>query len=172
MSTPERKPRIDRERTELLERLREATELLEQVAADRALLAALPSEERRRLMQAAGTVFHPEPSERRRLIKTIERLRRVDKAERDDQLLAGTGIRTLRRQTVFTTPRAFAPTTFEPHDLPPGESDETAARAAAEVSAAPAAAEPPAARLQRTWESTPFGNSRLCRTTTARNTEW
>src|SRR5438034_3173963 len=132
MSTPERKPRIDRQRAELLERLRETTELLEQIAADRALLAALPSEDRRRLMQAAGSVFHPDPAGRRRLVKTIGRLRRVDKAERDDRLLAQTGIRSLRRQTVFTTPRAFAPVTFEPHDVPPGASDAAAARAAAE----------------------------------------
>src|SRR5580765_3745116 len=112
MSTPERIPRIETDRTELRERLREATELLERVAADRGLLADLASEERRRLLQAAGAVFHPAPAERRRLVKTIERLRRGDKAQRDDERLAQTGIRTLRRQPVFTTPRAFAPTVF------------------------------------------------------------
>src|SRR5439155_3706285 len=106
MSTRASKPRSDRDRTELLERLRQATELLEQVAADRGLLADMASDERRRLLQAAGSVFHPEPAERRRLVKTIERVRRGDKAERDDELLAGTGIRALRRRTVFTTPRA------------------------------------------------------------------
>ena len=131
MSTPGNKPRSDRDRTDLLERLRQATELLEQVAADRGLLADLASEERRRLLQAAGSVFHPDPAERRRLIKTIERLRRGDKAQRDDELLGETGIRALRRQTVFTTPRAFAPTQFAPQDVPPGESDEHSARAAA-----------------------------------------
>jgi NAD(P)-dependent dehydrogenase (short-subunit alcohol dehydrogenase family) len=130
MSTPERIPRIETDRTELRERLREATELLERVAADRGLLADLASEERRRLLQAAGAVFHPAPAERRRLVKTIERLRRGDKAQRDDERLAQTGIRTLRRQPVFTTPRAFAPTVFEAHDVPPAESDERAARAA------------------------------------------
>ena len=130
MATQESSPRIDRDRTELLERLREATELLERVAADRGLLADLASAERRRLLQAAGSVFHPDPAERRRLVKTIERLRRGDKAQRDDELLAETGIRALRRQPVFTTPRAFAPTTFEAHDVPPAESDEQTARAA------------------------------------------
>src|SRR5213593_2785116 len=99
MSTRASKPRSDRERTELLERLREATDLLEQVAADRGLLAEMASEERRRLLQAAGSVFHPEPAERRRLVKTIGRLRRGDQAQRDDERLAETGIRALRRQT-------------------------------------------------------------------------
>jgi NAD(P)-dependent dehydrogenase (short-subunit alcohol dehydrogenase family) len=131
MSTQENSARIEDDRTELRERLREATELLERVAADRGLLADLTSEERRRLLQAAGAVFHPAPAERRRLVKTIERLRRGDKAQRDDERLAQTGIRALRRQPVFTTPRAFAPTTFQPHDVPPADSDESSARAAA-----------------------------------------
>src|SRR5204863_7872352 len=135
MSTSERIPDIDRDRAELLERLREATELLEQVARDRALLAALPPEELRRLLQAAGSVYHPAPAERRRLVKTIGRLRRGDKAQRDDDLLAGTGIRALRRQPVFTTPRAFAPESFAPRDVPPGDADELASHAAAKAGA-------------------------------------
>src|SRR6266496_2959318 len=108
MSTPERQPRMDRDRTELLERLREVTELLERVAADRSLLADLSSADRRRLLQAAGSVYHPEPAARRRLVKAIVSLRRADEARRDDELLAETGIRVLRRKPVFTTPRAFA----------------------------------------------------------------
>ena len=137
MSTPERIPRIDRDRSELLERLRETTELLEQVARDRALLAALPAAELRRLLQAAGSVFHPDPAARRLLVKTVGRLRRGDKAKRDDELLSETGIRALRRQPVFTTPRAFAPPAFAPQDVPPGEEDERASRAAAAAAESP-----------------------------------
>ena len=132
MPTHESKPVIERDRTELLERLREITDLLEHVAEDRALLAALPAEDRRRLMQAAGSVFHPDAAARRRLVKTVGRLRRSDKAQRDDELLAETGIRALRRKPVFTTPRAFVPETFEPHDVAPSETDEDSARTASE----------------------------------------
>ena len=106
------------------ERLRAATELLEQVAGDRGLLAMLSSDERRRLMQAAGVVFHPVPGERRRLVKTLIRLRKNDKAERDEAMLADTGIRSLRRQTVFTTPQVFVPKDHEARDVAPSDDDE------------------------------------------------
>ncbi len=106
------------------DRLRAATELLEQVAADRGLLALLSSDERRRLMQAAGVVFHPDAGERRRLVKTLIRLRKNDKAERDETLLSDTGIRSLRRQTVFTTPQAFVPKGHVPRDIAPADDDE------------------------------------------------
>ena len=110
----------DSERDTLSERLRAVTELLEQIAADRGLLAELSSEDRRRLIQAVGRVHHPDVAERRRLVKTIIRQRKAAKSERDDELLAETGIRTLRRQPVFTTPSVFPPRGFEPHDLAPG----------------------------------------------------
>src|SRR5689334_18353307 len=129
MATRERKPFNDRDAAELSEKLREATELLERVASDRALMAALPAEERRRLIRAAGDVFSPDPAARRRLVKTLGRLKRVEKSRRDEDALSGAGIRVLRRQQVFTTPSAFAPRLFEPHDLAPGEGDEAASRA-------------------------------------------
>jgi hypothetical protein len=50
-------------------RLRAAAELLEAVAANRALLAGLPEEERTRLLQAAGQVSRPDAVDRRRLVK-------------------------------------------------------------------------------------------------------
>src|SRR6266545_1189411 len=121
MATRPQKPITDDDLAGLLEQLREATELLERVADDRALLAAIPTEERRRLMKAAGEVFSPDPAARRRLVKTLGRLQRVEKARRDERVLAETGIRVLRRQTVFTTPRAFAPNGFVPSDVPPGD---------------------------------------------------
>ncbi len=124
MHSPTTKPLTEADRPGIVERLRAATESLERVAADRALLAMLPSEERQRLLQAAGEVFHPDPIARRRLLKTVERLRRVEKSRRDQDVLADTGIRALRRQTVFTTPRAFAPREFVRRDIAPGPDDE------------------------------------------------
>src|SRR5437764_9703520 len=116
---------------DVVERLREATALLERVAADRALLAALTSEERRRLMQAAGEVVDPDPAARRRLLKTIDRLRRLEKAQRDDERLAEAGIRVLRQPRVCPTPAEYAPPVFEPRDVAPAAGDEEAAHAAA-----------------------------------------
>src|SRR6185503_6726201 len=129
MATRAHTPITDRDVRELEEKLREATELLERIAADRALMAALPTAERRRLIRAAGDVFSPDPAARRRLVKTLGRLKRVEKSRRDEDALSGAGIRVLRRQPVFTTPSAFAPQQFEPHDVAPAEGDEAAARA-------------------------------------------
>src|SRR5262249_60680175 len=65
-----------------------------------------------------------------RLVKPLGRRKGVEKPRRDEDALAGAGIRVLRRQPVFTTPSARAPRLFEPHDLGPAEGDEAAARAA------------------------------------------
>jgi NAD(P)-dependent dehydrogenase (short-subunit alcohol dehydrogenase family) len=103
----------------LRERLRAAAEALELVAEDRALLGALDKEERQRLIRAAALVYHPDSAERRRLVKGIDRLRRAERRRRDREVLAGTGIRALRRQPVFTTPAEFAPRAFVARDVPP-----------------------------------------------------
>jgi NAD(P)-dependent dehydrogenase (short-subunit alcohol dehydrogenase family) len=97
-------------------RVREALEMLERVAADRRLLAALSQEERRRLMHAAGEVFHPDGAERRRLVKARGRLRKAARVSRDESALHETGIRALRRQPVFTTPTTLPPASFETAD--------------------------------------------------------
>jgi len=135
MTTRAHTPVTDREVRELSEKLKEATELLERISADRALMAALPAADRRRLVRAAGEVYSPDPAARRRLVKTLGRLKRVEKLRRDEDALAGAGIRVLRRQPVFTTPRAFAPRRFEPNDVGPAEEDEAAARAEEAASA-------------------------------------
>ena len=49
------------------EELKAAVDLLERIARDRTLLARASIEERTRLLQAAGEVFCPDVSERRRL---------------------------------------------------------------------------------------------------------
>ena len=95
------------------EAFKAAVELLERVAKDRALLAALPEEERTRLVQAAGEVFCPDLRERRRLVKEKSRQRKNEQVQRDQEQLGGTGIRKLRKEKIFTTPAAFPPLDFQ-----------------------------------------------------------
>src|SRR4051794_16777008 len=96
-------------------RLRAATELLESIVRDRTLLAAVSSEERARLLHAAGQVSRPDAPARRRLLKTMQRQHKAAKLERDERIRAETGIRALRRAAVFTTPNVFPPAgSFEP----------------------------------------------------------
>ena len=96
-----------------LERSRSAVELLELIAADRRLLDTLPEEERKRLHQAVAQVYNPDPAARRRMLKAEERERSAAQIQRDSEILHETGIRTLRRKPVFTTPNVFAPEGFE-----------------------------------------------------------
>ena len=97
----------------LAQRLRDAALLLEKVAADRTLLAGLSAEEHSRLIQAAGDIFCPDVSERRRFVKAKVRQRKVAKVERDQSRLNETGIRKLRREKVFTTPNVYPPADFQ-----------------------------------------------------------
>ena len=99
------------------EAFKAAVELLERVAKDRALLAALPEEERTRLVQAAGEVFCPDLRERRRLVKEKSRQRKNEQVQRDQSQLAETGIRKLRKEKIFTTPAAFPPLDFQQQEV-------------------------------------------------------
>ena len=112
-------PPADAHLLEFLERLRLATETLEEIAGNRGLLAQLTPEERTRLIQAAGNVFNPDVAARRHLVKATEKKRRADRIRKADRVLHETGIRSLRRQTVFTTPNVFAPKDFAPEDEAP-----------------------------------------------------
>jgi NAD(P)-dependent dehydrogenase (short-subunit alcohol dehydrogenase family) len=103
-------------RTELRTELLNATEFLRRVAADRALLTALTPEEKQDLLNAAGDVFCPDPEERRVRTKALKRQRRAERIRGDDTVLAGTGIRTLRDQAVFTTPNVYPPADFVQRD--------------------------------------------------------
>lgn len=95
--------------------LRAAIGALEAVVADRGLLGALDDEERRRLLEAARTVFAPDAEERRRAVKAQRRQEKAARREREDTALGETGIRSLRARPVFTTPNVFAPETgFDP----------------------------------------------------------
>nr|WP_246197254.1 SDR family oxidoreductase [Pseudoxanthomonas sacheonensis] len=91
-------------------------ELLESIAADRTALDAWPEEERVRLHKAIASIYHPEPKLRRKKAKELERERHAEKLRRADALLDQTGIRTLRRAPVFTTPNYFPPAGFVAQD--------------------------------------------------------
>ena len=106
--------------------IRAATRVLERLAADRGLLAQLPAEERLRLVQAAGQVYHPDTKARRQMVKAAARERKAARVDREEQVLSGTGIRAMRRQTVFTTPNIFPPSEFTQEDV----ADDTTAKAA------------------------------------------
>ncbi|WP_426572288.1 SDR family NAD(P)-dependent oxidoreductase [Aquihabitans sp. McL0605] len=93
----------------LTDRLRAATELLEAVVSDRSALYGLTEQERARFLAAAGDVFCPDVDDRRQWAKAKRRKARADKLEREEQVLAETGIRALRAKPVFTSPNVFAP---------------------------------------------------------------
>lgn len=100
----------------LTDRLREAAATLEQVAADRGLLALLSVDDRTRLRQAVAAVYNPDARARRQMVKAFVRERKSAAARRDDRVRADTGIRALRRQPVFTTPNVIPPPEAEPQE--------------------------------------------------------
>ena len=93
--------------TPVIERLKEAIELLESIAADRSVLAGVPDEERKRLLQAVANVYSPDRVERRRMSKIVDRQRKAARVKGDQGVLQETGIRSLRRKPVFHTPNVF-----------------------------------------------------------------
>jgi NAD(P)-dependent dehydrogenase (short-subunit alcohol dehydrogenase family) len=98
----------------LATRLRAAADLLEEIHADRTLLARIPEADRNRFLNAAGQVSRPDATDRRRLLKVMKRKRRDEKVQREETLLASTGIRKLRRERVLiTSPNIFAPSEEE-----------------------------------------------------------
>jgi len=99
------------------ERLRALTVELEALACDRGVIAALSPAERTRLLNAAGDVFEPDAALRRRSGKAARRRAKAHKLERDESVLAETGIRVLREKPVFTSPNVFAPEEFEQADV-------------------------------------------------------
>ena len=102
----------------LLERVRRAAELLESIEADRRQLEQIPPEERERLHRAVAQFYNPDSAARRHKLKAAECARSEAQLQRADAVLHETGIRTLRRKPVFTTPNVFAPIGFEPCDTP------------------------------------------------------
>ncbi|MFZ6005272.1 MAG: SDR family oxidoreductase [Actinomycetota bacterium] len=90
-----------------------ATALLEEISADRSILDCLPTDARIRLINAAGNVFAPDVEARRRQTKARRRQDKTEKVQRDEAVLATTGIRRLRARPVYVTPNVFAPDGFE-----------------------------------------------------------
>src|SRR6187549_3703684 len=135
-------PLDEAEILDLKQRLRAAIETLEAVVRDRGALAELTAEERTRLIQAAGKVFNPDTTARRHLVKAAEKKRRAEGIARAERVLHDTGIRSLRRQAVFTTPNVFPPKEFSPADVAPGH-DEADADADVQQTQAPRVAEEP-----------------------------
>jgi NAD(P)-dependent dehydrogenase (short-subunit alcohol dehydrogenase family) len=93
-------------------RVRDAIALLEGIAADRDQLLDIPETERNKLLRAAGEVSRPDAITRRQLVKATKRLKKAERRERVLQVeaqLTETGIRQLRKQSVFTTPNYFLP---------------------------------------------------------------
>ena len=121
MQTTENMPSAGTETAEFHARLRAAAELLESVSADRGLLALVPAEDRHRLINAAGEVFNPDTAARRRMVKAAIRQRKAERVGREERKRGATGIRALRRQSVFTTPNVFPPAGFTPQDIHEGE---------------------------------------------------
>ena len=109
MLTPERAATDGLESTDVAERLRAATQFLELIASNRGLLAEVSADDRRRFLDAAAHVYSPDAKARRKLVKATIRLRKAARVKRDESELSETGIRQLRKQTVFTTPNVFPP---------------------------------------------------------------
>jgi NAD(P)-dependent dehydrogenase (short-subunit alcohol dehydrogenase family) len=97
--------------------LKAVTAALEEIARDRSLLGSLTVEERTRLLRAAADVHAPDLIQRRRWAKAVRRVEKAAKAERDEAVLADTGIRLLREKPVFTTPNVVSPEAFEQADV-------------------------------------------------------
>jgi len=117
------------------ERLRECLETLEALIEDRGRLLALDDETRVRLIVAAGRVSRPERAELRRLAKARRNRARRIRREADEQMLAGAGIRALRRAPIFPTP---PPSWLGASDRPPPALAPPAPPPSAPASPAPA----------------------------------
>ena len=89
---------------EVRARAADAIAVLEKVAGDLRLLAALDEETRRRLVVAAGAVSRPDRYTRKALGKALVRSRKAADRAADQAALESTGIRALRKAPVFPTP--------------------------------------------------------------------
>ena len=82
-----------------------AAALLEAIVADRGLIAPLDDTLRERLLVAAGRVSRPTGPERRRLARERRKRAKREKRVQTEALLDQTGIRRLRDNPIFQTPR-------------------------------------------------------------------
>src|ERR1700687_4374253 len=122
-----RSPLQKTERASLPVRFQAAADLLEEMSADRSLLADIPEADRNRLLNAAGRVSRPDALAPRQLLKVVKRKKRAEKVQREESVLAATGIRKLRREPVFiTSPNIYPPKSSEllTSGEPPFETEE------------------------------------------------
>jgi NAD(P)-dependent dehydrogenase (short-subunit alcohol dehydrogenase family) len=103
---------VPHDHNDAIAQLKAAAEILEKASANRALLGALSEAERTRLLKAAGDIYCPDLTQRRKLVKATIKQRKAEKLQRDQSKLHETGIRKLRREKVFTTPNVFPPKNF------------------------------------------------------------
>src|SRR5436305_15030916 len=68
----------------LFKRLRSATDLLESIASNRAILEQAPDADRKRFHRAIAEVYNPDPIARRRRVKAAERARTAARTEHAD----------------------------------------------------------------------------------------
>ena len=108
---------VSKHSAEAIAQLKTAAAILEQASANRALLGALSQEERTRLLKAAGDIYCPDLTQRRKLVKATVKQRKAEKKQKDDTKLNETGIRKLRREKVFTTPNVFPPLDFKQEEV-------------------------------------------------------
>ncbi len=93
--------------------LLETVQILEGIVQDRSKLLLLSEEDRVRLLKAAGDVFCPDVKQRRQLNKAIIKQRKQDKKFKNQEKLNNSGIRTLRKKPVYTTPNYYPPKDLE-----------------------------------------------------------
>ncbi len=98
----------DDDTTTLRERIEACAELLEAIDDDRGTLADVDRELRERLLIAAGKVSRPEKHARIALARAHRKRRKVESRNADQALLDKTGIRQLRDNPIFLTPRRRA----------------------------------------------------------------
>ena len=121
------------DRLTLIERLRDATALLEAIAADRSVLAGVADDERARLLQAVARVYHPDRVERRKMARVAANQRKAERVRETEEVRGDTGIRALRRRKpAVHSPNVFAPGDFTPDDVPPEREPEIPPREAIE----------------------------------------
>ena len=94
---------LDRE--ELTAKVRDATEILEAVTENRALLVDLDEALRQRFLIAAGQISRPDKSSRRALARARILKDQRDRKDADQRILEKTEIRRQRENPIFLTPR-------------------------------------------------------------------
>ncbi|MFT7520788.1 MAG: NAD(P)-dependent dehydrogenase (short-subunit alcohol dehydrogenase family) [Kiritimatiellia bacterium] len=93
---------------DIIEKVQLAADLLESIAEDRGLLVPVDSELRQRLLIAAGRISRPDKFARRTFNRAARKRDKIDRRQADEALLDSSGIRTLRENPIFQTPRRLA----------------------------------------------------------------